>query len=325
MTNTPRLGLLKPAPTDSVDVVAQIDNNYDVIDAAIGTIVCTSTTRPATPYDGQTIRETDTGLHYIWIFGGGPGAWVQTTRGSLICTSTTRPSVGLFNGLTIYETDTGLSYIRSGGWVAYTKQIVVCTSTTRPAEPQVGTLLYETDSSDYVICLSTTGPVWVVLERGYVYGGKDIVHSNALTATGNNNTEVLINNMDSGAMDLLPNSRYRIHSRWCAVPSGAIGTTLPTVTSFMVRIRDTNVSGAIRAEARVEVLTTLAGTVLHGEVTGYYETTAAESGKLWVFTAQRITTTAGPILTFQGDGTNVRKGTEVFLEGHNAQLTQVIT
>jgi hypothetical protein len=121
----------------------------------------------------------------------------------------------------------------------------------------------------------------------------------------------------------LPNSRYRLHTRWAAVPSGTIGTTMALVTSFMLRIRDTNISGAIRAQQRVEVLTAAAGTVLHGELTGYYESSAAESGKLWVFTAQRITTVAGPVLTFQGDGTSVRKGMTVINEGHSGQLTQV--
>lgn len=327
MSNTPRLGLLKPAPGDSVDVVTQLDNNYDAIDAAIGTTVCTSLTRPNAPYLGQTIRETDTGLAYICTDSVAP-TWTLTTRCITVCTSGARPAAAsMFAGLMIYETDTGLVYVSTNGttWTLYPRACIVCTSITRPATPVVGTLIYETDTSDFVICLAIGPAVWVTLERGYVYGGKDIVHSNALTATGNNNTEILINNMDSGAMDLLPNTRYKMAARWAAVPSGAIGTTLATVTSFMLRIRDTNVSGAIRAQRRVEVLTTVAGTVLNGEVVGFYESSVAESGKLWVFTAQRITTVAGPILTFQGVGANERLGMTVFNQGHSGQLTQVIT
>lgn len=326
-STTTRLGLRQPAPSDAVDVTADLSNNWGVVDAAIGITVCTSTTRPTAPYPGQHIRETDTGLGWYWDTTGTP-AWVLMTRSITVCTSTTRPAgAQLYNGLTIYESDTGLIYVYLTGtsaWVLYPRSAIICTSTSRPGAPVVGTLIYETDTSDFVICMAVTPSiVWVTLERGYVYGGKDVVHAAVLTATGNNNTEILINNMDSGAMDLLPNTRYRMHARWAAVPSGAIGTTMATVTSFMLRIRDTNVSGLIRAEQRVEVFTTVAGTVLHGELTGYYETTAAESGKLWVFTAQRITTVAGPVLTFQGDGTSVRKGLTVFNDGHSGQLTQV--
>jgi len=295
-----------------------------VIDAAVGISVCTSTTRPSVPYPGQQIRETDTGLSWYWDATGTP-AWVLMNRNIIMVTSTTRPTgSSLFSGLMIYETDTNLIYVYNGAaWILYPRSAIICTSTTRPPAPVTGTLIYETDTSDFVICMNSAGPVWVTLERGYVYGGKDVVHAAVLTATGNNNTEVLINNMDSSAMDLLPNSRYRMNARWAAVPSGTIGTTMQLVTSFMLRIRDTNVSGTIRAEQRVEVLTNVAGTVLHGELTAYYESSIAESGKLWVFTAQRITTIAGPVLTFQGDGVSVRKGMTVFNEGHSGQLTQV--
>jgi hypothetical protein len=324
-SSTTRLGLRQPAPSDAVDVTADLSNNWGVVDAAVGIAVCTSTTRPSVPYPGQQIRETDTGLSWYWDTTGTP-AWVLMNRNIIMVTSTTRPTgSSLFSGLMIYETDTNLVYVYNGAaWILYPRAAIICTSVTRPPTPVVGTLIYETDTSDFVICLAITPSiVWVTLERGYVYGGKDVVHAAVLTATGNNNTEVLINNMDSSAMDLLPNTRYRMHARWAAVPSGAIGTTMAAVTSFMLRIRDTNVSGLIRAEQRVEVLTTVAGTVMHGELTGHYETSVAESGKLWVFTAQRITAVTGPVLTFQGDGTSVRKGMTVVNEGHSGQLTQV--
>lgn len=325
-SSTVRLGLRKPAPSDAVDVTIDLSNNFQALDDAIGITVCTSSTRPTAPYPGQQIRETDTGLSWYWDGTIVTPAWVLLNRNIIMVTSTTRPTgASLFSGLLIYETDTNLVYVYNGSaWILYPRSAILCTSLTRPPTPVVGTLIYETDTSDFVICLSISPSiVWVTLERGYVYGGKDVVHAAVLTATGNNQTEVLINNMDSSAMDLLPNTRYRMHSRWAAVPSGTIGTTMALVTSFMLRIRDTNVSGAIRAEQRVEVLTTAAGTVMHGELTGYYETTAAESGKLWVFTAQRITSVSGPVLTFQGDGVNVRKGMTVFNEGHSGQLTQV--
>lgn len=58
-TSTTRLGLTKPAGSDVVDV-AVLNANSDKIDAAVGIVVCTSTTRPTSPYIGQQVYETDT-------------------------------------------------------------------------------------------------------------------------------------------------------------------------------------------------------------------------------------------------------------------------
>lgn len=63
---TTRLKLRKPATTDTVNVDTDLSGNFDLIDAAIGTTVCTSGTRPGTPFTGQTIFETDTKKTYIW-------------------------------------------------------------------------------------------------------------------------------------------------------------------------------------------------------------------------------------------------------------------
>lgn len=311
-TTTPKLGLLKPAPSEAVDVVAQLDNNLDVIDAAVGTTVCTSGTRPSSPYTGQKIYETDTGFQYIWN-----GSWVFLTRCATVCTSSTRPS-NTFVGLVIYETDTLQAYVWTGAaWVLYPRSVTVCTSGTRPAAPTQGTLIYETDTFDLVLWVGA----WITLERAYIYGGKDVVHSASLTATGNNTTEVLINNMDSGAIDLIGNSRFRGTVRWQAAPSGTPSTTYGTPTVFIVRVRDTNVSGTIRAQKTIIVPPTV--TPLNDEMSFEYETTAAESGKTFVFTAQRVSSASGPILTFQGGGSGQRLGMSLMNLGHSGQLTQV--
>ena len=79
-TNTTRLGLIKPAYTDDVDI-ADINSNMDDIDDVIGAPVVTSTTRPGTPFAGQIIYESDTGNAQIWdgsawkSFGSGGGGF----------------------------------------------------------------------------------------------------------------------------------------------------------------------------------------------------------------------------------------------------------
>lgn len=65
-TSTTKLGLSKPAGTDAVDI-AVLNANSDKIDNASGTFICTSTTRPSTPYNGQTIYETDTESIQIYL------------------------------------------------------------------------------------------------------------------------------------------------------------------------------------------------------------------------------------------------------------------
>ena len=99
-TNTTRLGLRKPAGPDLVQVTLDIDASMDTIDTAIDRI-CTSSTRPSTPFVGMRAYETDT-TGYIVCVSTGPSVWKYTER---ICTSVTRPTTA-FIGMQIFETDT---------------------------------------------------------------------------------------------------------------------------------------------------------------------------------------------------------------------------
>jgi hypothetical protein len=65
-TNTTKLQLLKADPSELVDVTAQIDNAFDKIDSLLPTQLITSLTRPGAPFDGQLIKETDTGAILQW-------------------------------------------------------------------------------------------------------------------------------------------------------------------------------------------------------------------------------------------------------------------
>lgn len=75
-TLTTRLALEKPDPDpitgDDVDV-SVINDNSDRLDANIGFVICTAATRPATPWDGMPIYETDTNRFYAYVEGG----WTQ--------------------------------------------------------------------------------------------------------------------------------------------------------------------------------------------------------------------------------------------------------
>lgn len=76
MDFTARLALQKPNsdPVTGDDVDIDILNaNFDAIDAAISSTPCTSSTRPASPFQGQIILETDTGKAFIRL----GASWVQ--------------------------------------------------------------------------------------------------------------------------------------------------------------------------------------------------------------------------------------------------------
>ena len=112
-TSTPRLALIKPAGTDLVSL-SDINANYDKLDTNAGIFLCTSGTRPATPYSGQLIFETDTRRILQWS----GSAWVNHSIGVLVCTTATRPSVP-YAGQLIHDTDTNEILIRNGGsWSA---------------------------------------------------------------------------------------------------------------------------------------------------------------------------------------------------------------
>lgn len=94
---TSRLGLYLPGggstglitPDEPADI-DKINDNMSKIDAEAGVFLCTSSTRPSTPYNGKIIFETDTQETRIWssstsswrIVGGSPVGTVINFAGS---------------------------------------------------------------------------------------------------------------------------------------------------------------------------------------------------------------------------------------------------
>jgi hypothetical protein len=76
-TLTARLGLSKPDVNDVYNVGVP-NANADLLDNQVGFLAATSLTRPSAPYNGQSIRETDTGKYYV-SNGSAPasGSWTQ--------------------------------------------------------------------------------------------------------------------------------------------------------------------------------------------------------------------------------------------------------
>jgi hypothetical protein len=109
-TTTPRLGLTKPLTSEAYDIAIP-NANMDLIDAGPANFtICTSSTRPSTPDEGDGIYETDSNNILIRQ----SATWKSFNAKWFICTSSTRPASGLtFGGFPIYETDTGNRQIRN--------------------------------------------------------------------------------------------------------------------------------------------------------------------------------------------------------------------
>lgn len=116
-TSTPRLGLVKPLTSEPYDVGVP-NGNMDLIDAAPANVtICTSSSRPSTPDDGDVIYETDSGPNILVRQDGG---WKAGMGKVYVCTSGTRPGSTLtYNGFPIYETDTGNHLIRNAANTAW--------------------------------------------------------------------------------------------------------------------------------------------------------------------------------------------------------------
>jgi hypothetical protein len=153
VSTTTRLGLEKPEATDEYDI-AVYNDNWDKLDLAAGTIICSSSTRPSTGlFVGLTIFEIDTNRTYYWD---GDSWEIKPATGVLvICTSGDRPSTPVF-GTPIYETDTGRQYYYNGtDWVPYGRYTVggkryTTTSATTSNITTVETAIYDTGSQPLV-------------------------------------------------------------------------------------------------------------------------------------------------------------------------------
>lgn len=115
-TTTSKLALTKPDGTDLVDI-AVLNANADKIDAASGATICTSTTRPASPWNGQVIFETDT-LNAL-VYRTSTSSWA-ILGGSTVASD---PPAGAGNGNFWWDSDNGKLYIyyndgNSGQWVS---------------------------------------------------------------------------------------------------------------------------------------------------------------------------------------------------------------
>jgi len=154
-TSTTKLGLTKPAYTDVVDV-QDLNTNADLIDAASGMTICTSSTRPGSPWSGQIIFETDTLGTFVWD----GSAWQSAGGGGSITVAETAPtSPAPGNGDLWFNSTDGRTFVYyedadSNQWVEIGQVLgggggaSVTVDATAPASPSNGDLWWDTNNGE---------------------------------------------------------------------------------------------------------------------------------------------------------------------------------
>jgi hypothetical protein len=165
-TFTAKLALRKPDPVTLYDVT-KVNANNQLIDDAMGAVICTSATRPSTGlFNGLQIYETDTGLSWVRS----AGAWAMPR---LTFSTTVRPTLGLFNGFTIYRSDKGFYEVYNGTVWRVCEWYVAVAALADITDPRVGQMaLLTTDLWEY----RWSGSAWLAIRStGAVPGGEWLI------------------------------------------------------------------------------------------------------------------------------------------------------
>lgn len=124
MTTTAKLGITVIEQTDHVvgtsvadGQMFKINDGFQRVDDQIGAVVCTSGTRPSSPYAGQPIYETDT--RNLLIRNVANTTWIQVNTGIPVVATTGAVS-SPFTNMIVYDVSfPGLKRYTGSVWVMY--------------------------------------------------------------------------------------------------------------------------------------------------------------------------------------------------------------
>lgn len=127
MTTTTKLGMTHIEATDHLvgtsiadGLMFKVNDALDTMDNQIGAVVCTSSTRPSSPYAGQPIYETDT--RNLLIRNTTNTSWVVVNTGIPVYSSTASVS-SPFTNMIIYDVSfSGLKRWNGSSWGIYHPQ-----------------------------------------------------------------------------------------------------------------------------------------------------------------------------------------------------------
>lgn len=224
ITATSKLGLTKDDGTENYSVT-RVNANTDKLDAAAGAQICTSATRPSSPFTGQEAYETDTSAHIVCTNATGP-VWKYVTNPTVANSTALAALTPVHQGLMAFTTDLLVTWRRgSGGWIAVQalfmcelRQTVAQTIGNNVTSPWTA-LSFTTEDSD-----SHNGHSTVTNNSRYVFpiSGKYRISGAvgwAVNSSGARGTMWRVNNTDFTASQIL-------------VPANgtAVGTHIPART-----------------------------------------------------------------------------------------------
>lgn len=144
-TYTTILSLRKPERTgadDTVDVQTDVNDNMDIIDLNINLRIATSAGRPATPFTGQLVYETDTTNIMLWNgsswqnYGSNNSAQGKKGKTESVAVGTTLTSA---SAETLYISVTFAAKSDRNYWIETTGHIECTATTAAPGQAQVRT------------------------------------------------------------------------------------------------------------------------------------------------------------------------------------------
>lgn len=155
-TFTTRTSIRKPGTADNVNVVTDLNDNFDKLDLHLGNLDCTSSTRPTgtNRFVGRTIQESDTKQILVWDgaawqYIGGFDAGTYTFQ----ITGATSGTWAQGNGaLTTY-------FNRNGRWVDFYAEFT---------HGSAGTNLGVTGAFNFLLPMATVSPNGTIIGTGLV-------------------------------------------------------------------------------------------------------------------------------------------------------------
>lgn len=250
LTPTTRLGLvtIDPNPTtgDFVDP-SVINANMTALDAVIGATPATSSARPATPFNGQLIRESDT--RRVMVRNSTSSVW-DPVSGAFTCTSSTRPGTP-YDGQIIRETDTRKVLVYNATQVSWdpVTGTFFGTSAARPSTVAAsdGVLFRETDTRRVVIWNNTSG-AWETVNGAFTCtsGSRPGVVFDGMLIRETDTRRVYVWNATQSAWDLIFNGLVgppvgTLFARRTTTSAGKQNATLADDTQLQVPV----VSGGV--------------------------------------------------------------------------------
>lgn len=254
-TPTTRLGLYKPLNDGSefVSVQTDLNQNLDRLDLAAGFQIVTSSTRPAAPYSGKPIAESDTGRLY-YSNGSAPASasWVEIASNGASFTMTSTRSITL-NGTS--NATTKLTSLVSGDGNNRFEMTADGTMKWGPGSGAVDATLARTGTDTLG---TANGDHWKVGGDLYLLNGTAVHRPKLSTATtvANTTTQTVIASYTIPASDAVAGAVYRMKA-W-----GTLGVTATPTMTFVCKLG---------GQAGTSMISFPAVTVRSGATDGFWE------------------------------------------------------